>query len=73
MYPWVKCPTCNNEIGAIYKLFVEMRKIETETQKNNDDANLLDVFEILKIKNVCCKTRLLTVREFNTFLYSNKY
>ncbi len=69
MYPWIKCPTCNNFIGHLFPLFKAMRAIKNEQEPNAND--LLDVFAILGDIKWCCKTRLLTVREFNEFLHGN--
>jgi DNA-directed RNA polymerase subunit N (RpoN/RPB10) len=78
MYPYIKCPTCNNELASVYRVFQEMRKMvvvdhdqySTEfTTKNS----LLETFELLKIKNVCCRSHINTVREFNPFLHSDSY
>lgn len=71
MYPYIKCPTCNNEIGSVYELFKHMRKIQNESPQ--PDLNLLEIFELLHIKNVCCRNRLQNVREFNPFLHSDEY
>ena len=67
MYPYVKCPTCGCFIGHIYRLFQEMRLIKNQT--NDVDKNLIDIFELLGITNMCCKTRIMTSRQFNDFLY----
>ncbi len=67
MYPYVKCPTCNNLLGHLFPLFKAMRARKNE-QKLED---LLDVYELLGVTNYCCKTRLMAVREFNAFLHAN--
>ncbi len=66
MYPYVKCPTCNNLLGHQFNLFKQMRAIKNE--KKQDD--LIDIFELLGITSYCCKTRIMSVREFNEFLHS---
>ena len=115
MYPYIKCPTCNNEISMIYVLFTKMRELknienekedlEIDTKVSNDinkilekhdndiehtnslitkiikdgedlkhdNHNMLDIFEILKVDNYCCRNRLMNVREFNKFLHSSEY
>ena len=70
MYSYIKCPTCNNEIGSIYKLFAEMRKIKII---ENKEDNMLDIFELLNVQNYCCRNRLTNVRDFNQFLHSDNY
>lgn len=66
MYPYVKCPTCGCLLGHIYRLFQQMRAIKNQSEAK--DKDLIDVFEILQVNNFCCKTRLLTSRQFNDFL-----
>ncbi len=66
MYPYIKCPTCGCMIGHVYRLFQEMRMIKN--QSDEPDKNLIDIFDYLKITNFCCRTRMLTSRQFNDFL-----
>ncbi len=66
MYPYIKCPTCNTLLGHLFILFKEMRAIKNE----HNEEDLLDVFKLLHINNWCCKTRMMTVREFNEFLHA---
>lgn len=66
MYPYVKCPSCGNLLGHLYRIFKEMRALKNA----NDESDLLDVFEILNINSYCCKTRMMSSREFNEFLHS---
>ncbi len=72
MFPYVRCPTCGCVIGHIYRLFQEMRRIKNESNDANDvndsEKNLIDVFNLLGIVNYCCKTRLITSRQFNDYL-----
>lgn len=67
MYPYIKCPTCNNLLGHLFHLFKAMRALKNEQEQDN----LIDVFQILGINSWCCKTRMMAVREFNEFLHSN--
>ncbi len=66
MYPYIKCPTCGCVIGHIFRLFQEMRLIKNQT--DDPEKNLLDIFEILGVKNFCCRTHMITSRQFNDFL-----
>ena len=65
--PYTKCPTCNNLIGHVHVIMKEMRAIKN--QNTNSDKNMIDIFEILGITNYCCKTRLISCREFNEYLH----
>lgn len=67
MYHYVKCPTCNCQIGHLVPLFKAMRAIKNE----NKEENLLDVFELLHITTWCCKMRIMSVCEFNVYLHTN--
>lgn len=67
MYPYIKCPTCGCFIGHLYRLFQAMRTIKNESDE--EDKNLMDIFDILKVKNYCCRTRMMTARQFNDFLH----
>jgi DNA-directed RNA polymerase subunit N (RpoN/RPB10) len=67
MYPYVKCPTCGCLLGHIYRLFQAMRVIKN--QSDDEDKNLMDIFAILGLTNYCCKTRVMTARQFNDFLH----
>lgn len=70
MYPYVKCPTCGCLIGHLYRLFQKMRAIKNEAEDlNEDEKGLMDIFDILGITNYCCKTRMMTARQFNDFLH----
>ena len=66
MYPYIKCPTCNNLLGHLFNLFKQMRALKNEKKEDN----LIDIFEILGIQSYCCKTRIMSVREFNEFLHT---
>lgn len=66
MYPYVKCPSCGNLIGHLYPLFKAMRALKNEKEQ----TDLIDVYEILGISSYCCKTRLMSSKEFNEFLHS---
>lgn len=67
MYPYIRCPTCGCPIGHIYRLFQAMRAIKNESTAKEKD--LVDVFQILGVHNYCCKTRMLTARQFNEHLH----
>jgi DNA-directed RNA polymerase subunit N (RpoN/RPB10) len=72
MYPYIKCFTCNNELGSKYILFSEMRHMKNEENLDkNEKIDLLDIFELLDITNNCCKNRIANVCEFNRHLYDD--
>lgn len=74
--PSVQCPRCGYPIGKVMPLFREMRKKKIDdivfngksVNKSNimvistfsEDYNLIDVFETLKIKKICCKSLINT-------------
>lgn len=66
MYPYIKCPTCNNLLGHLFEAFKAMRALKNE----QNQTDLLDVFELLGVNTWCCKTRLMAVREYNEFLHA---
>lgn len=63
MHPTIKCPTCGCLIGHLYRLFQAMRAMKAEGRED-----LMDIFKLLSVHSYCCKTRLLTTRQFNDFL-----
>ena len=67
MYPYVKCPSCGNLLGHVYRLFEQMKALKNE--KNAED--LVDIFNLLHIDTYCCRTRLTRPKEFNKFLHDN--
>ena len=67
MYPYIKCPTCGCLLGHIYRLFQEMRAIKN--QADDEEKNLMEIFQILGLKSYCCKTRMMTLRQFNDYLH----
>lgn len=80
MYECVRCPTCNDLLGDIYIPFQQLRKIKMEMEKKiilNEDGNIipqgdcLDIFEILHITKICCKTRLSMIKRFNDTVYED--
>lgn len=62
MYSYVKCPTCGCLLGHLYRLFQEMRAIKNVSDEEEKD--LIDVFKILGIANYCCKTHVMSSRQF---------
>ncbi len=83
MYPTIRCFTCNKNIGKLYNLFMELKnkkyKIIMEKNKNTkphpdnmDDLNeyvdLLDIFEALDIKLMCCRSTMNTQFFMNDLL-----
>ncbi len=79
MHNYIRCPTCNEMLSDIYDSFQLMKKIKHESmgEKKNKNANIIpeedymDIFEILHIKNNCCRTRLSMVKLFNASLYED--
>lgn len=84
MLEYVRCTSCNTELGSIYGLFAEMRryyiskqieKIKTSNknlQLDNDlNQDLTEIYELLHIDRYCCRTRLNQVVQFDSLLYSN--
>jgi len=82
MYPIIKCFTCNTSLGEFYDAYVAMKNqlynehfSEELTESDifkldlNDAVNIetQEIFEILNIHNYCCRTRLLTNVESNTY------
>ena len=67
MYPYVKCPSCGNLLGHVYRLFKEMRAFKNEKKAEN----LVDIFEILHVNSYCCRTRITSSKEYNEFLHDN--
>jgi DNA-directed RNA polymerase subunit N (RpoN/RPB10) len=65
MHPPVKCATCGSLLGHVYRLFQDMRGKVNESK----GENLYEVFQLLHIERICCKTRLMTARQFNSFLH----
>jgi DNA-directed RNA polymerase subunit N (RpoN/RPB10) len=53
-------------LGHLFLAFKAMRALKNEQEQED----LLDVFELLGVTSWCCKTRLMAVREFNEFLHS---
>ncbi len=66
MYPPVRCLSCGNPIGQMYRLFQQMRLEKNMT--NEEQKDLLKEFEILHLKNQCCRKIMATTRQFNDFL-----
>ena len=71
MHEFIRCPSCNNAIGAIYKLFIKMKNIKMKTAKELKDQDCLDIFKILHITNPCCKTRLISVKIHDELLFED--
>lgn len=82
MYNYIRCPNCNNSIGEIYELFLAMKNFKfNEEVKENTDPNrimlnsdinieLIDIFEILNVKKICCRTKLISICEYDSYLES---
>jgi DNA-directed RNA polymerase subunit N (RpoN/RPB10) len=66
MYTYIRCPGCNTLIGHIVRLF---QAIRTDLTKEDPNANLAHIFDMLDVQNYCCRARLTTQREFNAYLH----
>ena len=87
MYPFVRCPTCNNSLGEyteIYKLLkndmyeTELKKIYKDNYNPSQieidsliNVNVSEIFDLLKIKKYCCRRVLITNVDFDSLLYSS--
>ncbi len=65
MYPYIRCPTCGCLLGHLFELFKNMRAMVQE--QNN--GTMLEVFDILGIESICCRTRISAICEFHPFVY----
>ena len=66
MYPPIRCLTCGNLVGHVYRLFQEIRLMKNMSDEEKKD--LIKEFELIHIKCMCCKKILATTRQFNDFL-----
>ncbi len=87
MYPFVKCPTCNNSLAEYYDLYELLKNYVYEQElkkiyKNNYNPNqieidnlvnikLNDIFELLNINRYCCRRILITNVNYDSLLYSS--
>jgi DNA-directed RNA polymerase subunit N (RpoN/RPB10) len=82
MYECIRCPTCNDLLGDIYIPFQQLRKIKMEMKKEEKkklptkesiitQEDCLDIFELLHVTNLCCKTRLNMIKTFNDTVYED--
>jgi len=87
MYPFVRCPTCNNSLGEYVELYellkndvyeIELKKIYKENYNPSQieidsliNVNLIDIFNLLKINRYCCRRVLITNANFDSLLYAS--
>jgi DNA-directed RNA polymerase subunit N (RpoN/RPB10) len=87
MYPLIRCPTCNTSVAEFYSLYEllknevyseELKKIYKDNYNpsqieidNLVDIKLNDIFELLNIKNYCCRRILITNVNYDSLLYSS--
>jgi DNA-directed RNA polymerase subunit N (RpoN/RPB10) len=87
MYPLIRCPTCNNSVSECFDLYEllkndiysqELKKIYKDNYNpsqieidNLIDIKLNDIFELLNIKNYCCRRILITNVNYDSLLYSS--
>jgi len=84
MLDYIQCPSCGNNIGALYEAFksikVALYKKELEKNKSRigvQNINMIDYIQIpmdkyfdqFNIKNDCCRSRLTTCVNFNDGQY----
>ena len=82
MYPIIKCFTCNKSLGEFYNAYVVMKNhlynehFDEELSEAdifrldlNDVVNIEteEIFDILNIKNYCCRIRMMTNVESNSY------
>ena len=83
MYPVIKCYTCNTSIGEFHDLYVLMKNhlYSEHFNKELSDADIFrlelnntvnietgEIFDILNINNYCCRTRIMTNVEANSYI-----
>lgn len=87
MYPFVKCPTCNNSLGEYADLYELLKNHIYEEElkkiyKNNYNPNQIEIdnlvnvklnniFELLNINRYCCRRILITNVNYDSLLYSS--
>jgi len=87
MYPFIKCPTCNNSLGEYFDLYEllknniyeeELKKIYKDNYNPNQieidslvNVKLTEIFELLHIKRYCCRRILITNVNYDSLLYSS--
>jgi len=87
MYPFVKCPTCNNSLGEyadLYELLKnniyeeELKKIYKDNYNPSQieidslvNVKLTEIFELLHIQRYCCRRILITNVNYDSLLYSS--
>ena len=82
MYPIIKCFTCNTSLGEFFDAYVAMKNqlynehfseelSEADIFKLdlNDVVNIEtnEIFDILNITNYCCRIRMMTNLESNSY------
>jgi DNA-directed RNA polymerase subunit N (RpoN/RPB10) len=60
----IVCFTCGCPIGDKEDLFNYLKQKEIEKNKDVENLNCLYIFELLDIKNDCCKMHMLTAMNF---------
>ncbi len=83
MYPVIKCYRCNTSIGEFHNAYVAMKnQLYSEHFENelsdvdifklelNDTVNIetQEIFELLNIKNYCCRATLMANVESNSYI-----
>lgn len=87
MYPIIRCCTCNFSLGEYVDLYellknhvyeLELKKIYKEDYNPSQieidslvNIQLQDIFELLNIKNYCCRRILITNVNYDSLLYSS--
>lgn len=86
MYPFIKCPTCNNSLSEYFDLYEilknhiyeeELKKIYKDNYNPNQieidnlvNVKLNDIFELLHINRYCCRRIFITNVNYDSLLYS---
>lgn len=83
MYPILKCYRCNTSLGEFYEAYVAMKNqlynehfnkelsnVDVFKLELNDTVNIEteEIFDILNIKNYCCRIVLMTNVEANSYI-----
>lgn len=87
MYPFIRCPTCNNSLIEYIEIFKilknsiyeeELKKIYKDNYNpsqieidNIVDIKLNNIFDLLLIERYCCRRILITNVDFDSLIYSS--
>lgn len=66
MSEYIRCSSCNFPLGDVrrlYKACLEIKLGKTSENRHFDSSTnttAADILDILNVKNICCRTRMLT-------------